>query len=361
MNIGGVHIGWLRRRWWIVVSCMVGVAIVSLVVQRPAPTTYTGETVLIVRSGATENTPGSANEANRLAVTYSQLIPQDSQTLDSVSSTLGLPRGQVAAALSASNDANTSILRVRYTAKTSTAAVNGARAAANALVGATPAASNFRGVGLSKLPDTATKNASSGTALPVGLLLGFLLGAVIVIAVERNNGRVDSIADLESELNCPVTALQGLSAASILALLQRWKALAQTSPVDIALVTGGQGQRAVSQEVAAVFAATANTGETDLDVSWDVLGGINLHSAGAPASWEVGEAAVQQADLAVVVVAEGTSVTELRRGLQGLVQFGATPVWALYASEAVVRRARRHHGVGETSTLSVNPTQSLAP
>lgn len=360
MTIGGIRLGWLRRRWWVVLICMVGVTSISLVVNRPAPVTFTGETVLIVRSGATENTPGSANEANRLAITYSQLIPQDSETLNSVSSALGVSRDDVADALTATNDANTSILRVRYTADNANEAVNGARAVADALVGATPAASNFSGLGLSRLPDTATRNESSGTALPVGLILGFLLGAVIVIAIERSNGRIDSITDVEGELSCPVTSLQGLSAGSILSLLQRWKTLATSSPVDVAVVTGAQGQRALSQEVSVVFATTAVSEDANGNPV-ALISEMNLHATGAPSTWEVGEAAVQQSNLVVLVVAEGTHINELRKTVAGLEDFGVKPAWALFASDAVVRRARRHHGIGEATTVAIGSSvpQSL--
>lgn len=140
--------GWLRRRWWVVAASVVGVLAVSLVVNTPAPSSYTGEAVLIVRSGATTNTPGSANEANRLAVTYAELIPQDSQVLDRVSRTLGVPRSAVAQNVIVTNDPNTSILRVQYTSDNSRIAVDGARAMADALAGSSPASTNFAGLGL---------------------------------------------------------------------------------------------------------------------------------------------------------------------------------------------------------------------
>lgn len=350
MTIAGFRLSWLKRRWWVLVASIIGVSLVSLVIQRPEATTYTSEALLIVRSGATENTPGNANEANRLAVTYSQLIPQDSQVLAAVSETLGVELDDAADSISASNDANTSILRVGYTADNSQTAINGARAVANALIGASPAATNFRGVGLSRLPDTSTRNQGSSSGLPVGIMLGLLLGLVLITALERNNGRIDSIEELERELNCPVTSLQGLSSGAIVGLLQRWQSLArQTRPgqssFNVAVVPGQQGQRAITQEVAVVFAATANMSTEEAATRSNLR--LALHAAGVPSTWEVGERAVQDSDLSVLAVSQGTKIKELRRCVEALNDFGSKPSWALFASTPVVRRARRHHGIGE--------------
>ncbi len=363
MRIGGFRLGWLRRRWWVIAGSILLVTAVSLMLAKPAPTTYTGEAVLIVRSGATTNTPGSANEANRLAVTYSQLIPQDSQVLERVSRTLGIPRSDVEKAVTVSNDANTSILRVRYTTSDSQTAIDGARATADALAGPTPASSNFSGVGLSRLPDTATSNSPSNTTVPIGVILGICLGIVLVIAWERTDGRIDDLQDLEYEVDIPATSLEGLSAEAIVALLERWRSFVDVSPVNVAIVTPETNQRAMSAEVAMVFATTASGDVPVFDGDGrHPLKGITLHSTGAPATLEVGESVVQHADVTVLVVPVGTRVNSLRRSIESLADFGAKPSWALFASDRVLRRARRHHGAGEPLTIDVGTSApSLTP
>ncbi len=379
MTFGGLRLGWLLRRWWVMVAAVLGVVAIALIVAKPAPVTYTAEAVLLVRSGATESQPGSANEANRLAVTYAELVPQDTEVINAVGASLGASRTDVVEGITAKNDDNTSILRVRYTAKSSQTAIAGARAIAASMVGANPIATNFRGVALSNLPDRATKNTPNDTTLPTAMLIGLLLGALLIIAIERSRGRIDAVEDLERELPCPVSTLQGMQAGTISALLKRWSTgnnwLPYASTVDIrdddagysygmdddgddasstiALVTGRKGQRYLTQEVASVFASTAR-----LDGQLQLDGPVTVRSGGAPGTPEVGERIVDGADMTVLVVAEGTPVSALRSVLTTLVDFGAAPRWALFAPDAVVRRASRHHDKGIDAEAIIDKSQS---
>ena len=133
MNVGGFRVSWLRRGWWVIAASVIGVVAVTLVISPPSSTVYTAESVLVIRSGATVNTPGSANEANRLAVTYAELIPQDIQVLERISRSLNVPTDVVEDHLDVVNDPSTSILRIRFTASRASVAVNGSRVAADAL------------------------------------------------------------------------------------------------------------------------------------------------------------------------------------------------------------------------------------
>lgn len=375
MTFGGLRLGWLLRRWWVMVAAVLGVVAIALIVARPAPVTYTAESVLLVRSGATESQPGSANEANRLAVTYAELVPQDTEIINAVGSSLGISRDAAKDGISAKNDDNTSILRVRFTGKDANVAVAGSRAIAAAMVGANPVATNFRGVALSNLPDTATRNKPNDTTLPTAMLLGVLLGALLIIAVERSRGRIDAVDDLERELGCPVTSLQGMQAGSISALLKHWSKAGLWGPYQpmldlrgdedgysssldadyddstttVALVTGRPGQRYLSQEVASVFASTAK-----LDESLDLDGRVVLRHGGAPGTQEVGERIVEDADLVVLIVSEGTPVATLRNTMTSLVDFGSQPRWVLFAPDSVTRRAGKHHGNGEDSEAVID-------
>lgn len=355
MRIGGIRLNWLRRRWWVIALCVVVVTAAAYAVARPAGGAYTSEALLIVRSGATANTPGSANEANRLAVTYSQLIPQDSLVLERVAERLGVERSTVEDNVAVEHDPNTSILRLRYSAPTEEAAVEGARAFADALTGSSPASTNFNGLGLSRLPDDATRNEGSSSTLPVGILLGLCLGVVLVLAWERADGRLDSIEDLEQEVDYPVTGLKDLSGGAILALMERWRSIAGDRPASVAIVGSATGYQSLTAEVAVVFANTAAADTVTEGTGASVtMKGMRLLSGGAPGTSEVGESIVQRAGATVLVIPQGSQVNDLRKVMESLNDFEVKPVWALFASSSVVARGKRHYGAGEPLVVEVN-------
>ncbi len=349
MRIGGFRLGWLKRRWWVLASCIIGVTAIALFASRPGPTTYTAEAVLLVRSGATENGPGNANEANRLAVTYARLIPLDINILDRVARNLNVERADVEGRVGVTNDANTSILRVTYQGPTRRLAIDGASSVAKALVGPEAASPNFNGLALSRLPTTATQSDNGLSVLPAGLVLGALLGLVLTLALERSRGRVEDDDDLERLLECPVTALEGLSPAGITALLQRWQSLANGDRKTVALVAPKEGFRSLTAEVATVFATTADSqGGGRLAAP-----GLVLVSGGAPGTWEVGEQVMQQADMTVLVIPQNTPIADLEAAVKIMQGFGSRPAWALYAADRVAVRARRRHANGEPVVVGV--------
>jgi len=367
MRIGGLRLGWLRRRWWVVAGSIAAVTAVALLAQAPTTGGYTAEAVLIVRSGATTNTPGNANEANRLAVTYSQLIPQDSLVLERAGRTLNVDRSEVQRNSSVVNDPATSILRVRYTAATSEVAVNGARALADALAGVAPVSSNFNGLALSRLPESATRDSRSQADLPAALVAGLCLGLVLVVAWERAQRRIEDAGDLERELDRPVTELQGLSVDAIEALLERWRILAEevapaVSPVNVAIVGCTPGRSALTAEVAKAFVTSGTSGSGGPGPAPEAMG---LLIGGAPGTREVGEAVAQRAQLTVLVVAEGTTGRAVERAVASLANFGVLPAWALFASSTVVRRADKQLIPGESAsvagTADSRPTEITLP
>ena len=359
MHVAGVRIDRLRRRWWVVGAAALAAAAVAVVVQPQQSPRYVSESLLLVRSGASPNTPGAATEANRLAVTYSQLIPQDTQVIDRVSRATGVPTRDVEDAVRVVNDPNTSILRVRYVATSSNAAIDGARAVADALAGPTPASPNFNGVGLSRLPDRASKAGGAGSAAPGGLLVGALLGAGLLVAAERFDRRADRADDLASMLRCPVSSLGELTAGSAVAILQRWRALAHDVPAQVAIVPVVAGKQAVSADVVEVLANAASQDPVASGPGERSLAGLALVSTGAPGPAEGGESHAQHADLTVLVVPQGTLVADLRRSLDVLADFGVQPVWALFAEASAMRHAERRSG--DATVVAIEIGSAVAP
>jgi capsular polysaccharide biosynthesis protein len=360
MRIGGFQMSWLRRRWWVIVGSMVVVTMIGFVLQPGTSSNYTAETVLIVRSGATTNTPGSANEASRLAVTYSQLIGQDTQVLDRVSRALNVPRSDVEKHVTVANDPNTSILRARYSSSSANTAVDGARALADALAGPNPASPNFNGVGLSRLPDKATSSDSTGKTLPLGAFLGLCLGIVLVIALERSGGRIENVEDAESEVGAPGASLERLSSEALVALTARWAELSKSTPARIAVISAAPGYRSVTNDVAEVLHSTLQSLDSEDRMTAGVAQPIVFVPAGAPGTYEAGEAAVHSGAVTVMVVPQGAAIRDVRRSLTFLRDFGTTPQWTLFASERVVQRASAAR-TRDDATLDVRePAQQLS-
>lgn len=333
MRIGGVRLGWLRRRWWLLVLSTVGVAAVAAAVSLSAPVTYTAESVLVVRSGATENTPGNANEANRLSITYSALIPEDTQIADRVAQALNVPRSDVTGHITGINDANTSILRLRYTADDSSQAVDGARALADALVGPSPASSNFNGLSLSRLPDDAKSSSTADTTIPTGAVLGFLLGLVLIVLWERVDGRFDGVGEVQAHVACPVTPLEELSHASIEVLLKRWYSLANSANAQIAVLPAVADSKLNTAAIVSVFDGvldriSENSGDRDR---------LRLVGGGPVGGTDVGELVAQASNLTVLVVPARMKASRYDETLDRLRDLGIRPGWVLFAS----KKARR--------------------
>lgn len=344
VRIAGFRFSWISRRWWLLALSAVVVTAVALAVERPGPTRYTAEALLLVRSGASENTPGNASGANQLAVTYAGLIPQDAQVLGHVALALGSSAAAIEGNVGVSNDPSTSILRAQYTSESAELAVRGARALADALAGPAPATPNFSGVGLSRLPESAwaTEPWAGAVVLPA-IFVGSLLGVVLAVAWGRSEARIDDPDDLADEVRSPVSALDGLSNGAIVALLERWRALALDLTATVAVAAADGGHRTLTAEVAAVLADVA-ANDPSLDTSGygdRSLKGLTLHSCGAPGTGEVGESVVQHADLTVLVVPQGLPAARLHATTQALADFGVSPAWVLFASSRLVRRSRQ--------------------
>jgi capsular polysaccharide biosynthesis protein len=332
MRIGGLKLGWLRRRLWLVLICVAVVTGVAAVFAQPGSSSYTSESVLLVRSGATTNTPGNANEANRLAITYAELISQDSQVLQRVSQTLDTPPADIEDNVEVINSPNTGILRIEYTEDSADEAINGARAFADALAGPEPASTNFNGLALSSLPDSASSNSTVGTSLATAAVLGLGIGIALSVVWERLHVRIDRGDDLADTVDCPVSDLEELSNEAIAALAHRWSSLSRSQPAKVALVAATEGRQVFVESTARVFNRVLESDLSHADAPMLLL------PAGMPGTAEVGESVVQNADVVVLVVPERVEASRVREVVASLGDFGAKPQWALFASGKVVRQ-----------------------
>lgn len=183
----------LVRRGWIVVFATLAVTAVAWTISESREPAYRAQSVVQVPSGAGPEGPGDATNARNLAATYAAVIASDEGVARHVAGATAIPFAQVFDRISVISHKDTSVLSLRFTASTPEKAIVGARAIQEAVTSATPLASGVA-PGSLQVVSTPTRAvdvspSSPGTALPVGLILGFLLGGVLLVAREWTDPR----------------------------------------------------------------------------------------------------------------------------------------------------------------------------
>jgi capsular polysaccharide biosynthesis protein len=309
-------------------------------------TRYKARTVLLVPSGASRATAVSADQANKLAITYAALIPQDSSVVAAVAKDVGRPRSEVQRDLSVVNQKDTSLLRVSYQSDTPSKARAGARATTSAVSGSTPATDAIQPQSLQvvSVPRAAGAPTAKGKApaVTIGALIGLALGFVLLVAWERSDPHIRDPRDLSAHLGCPATPVDRLSGGAAHALLDRWSALTPNRPARVAVLPGDAGMEAATDAVIGRLvqggggsATVAEAGDVrDGTVSSngtapDDDGDVVLVRAGAVGGARAGQAVALGCDLTIVVVPVGIKAADVRSLAEDLGDFGIVPVWAL--------------------------------
>ncbi|HUR18800.1 MAG TPA: hypothetical protein VMZ51_07680 [Acidimicrobiales bacterium] len=366
------RLAWLRRRWWVPVTTTLIVATFAVqLTDAPTSSFYRAEALLVVR-------PSNTNAVT--AGTYAELIPQDSAVLGAVAKSLKTTPERVGARISALSPLGTSLLTVRYVDDDPVVAVRGARAVAEAISAATPASPTILpgAIVVARLPKAAGRVTTGRSGiLPVGLLLGLCLGAVIVAAWERSNPRIDDAGSLGAETGCPVTPLEGLSVLSAAALLDRWRSLCGSLPARIALIPVRPNLEAMVGDLARALASAAKLEGGDVvvaDGSTQRFGKsrfalmpdgpsdrngsrrLTLVPGGVPGGAAAGESLALESQLTILIVMEETTAANVRSAMTLLGQFGVTPAWTMLVrrrrGRLVTHRELREHAAVEAI---VNP------
>ena len=243
----------------VILVCAVAVALLAYFVASAKSTTYTAEALGVVVPSASI-TP---DQANRLAVTYASLIPQDGAIRRRVAAAVETTPADVGRRLGAGNDSETSLLRLRYRGADADTAVAGARSALLSLTGGNPVSTNIspRSVGVVQLPRRATASKNVKSSVVVGVVLGVGLGALLVLALERGDPRVEDADELEDHLGCPVSSFESLSVVGVHALVDRWRTIAGRKAIRVALLPAGQGLDHEVRRVARTLAAAEDDAE----------------------------------------------------------------------------------------------------
>lgn len=314
---------------------------------------YRAAVVLMVplQSGPTEGI--NPDDAQHLATTYAGIIATDTRLLTSVARATGESAATVSQDLSVVNEQNTSILNISFRATNPRQAAVGATKVAKLISGPDPAAVGIIPASIQPVSLPATTGSVSGaksSAKPVviGAALGLLLGLVLLVGWERSDPRIADARGLSSQLGCPATPAERLSPDASRALLDRWRSLTDAVPARVAILPADAhtAPDAAALIDSLVAAGGGETGYVDarsgrLPDSWNGAGkrngnrfGVVLVNPGAATAEGPGQAVALGCDLTVVVVRQGTRVTEVRRLAQDLGNFGIVPTWALLAGRA---------------------------
>ena len=368
----------LRRRG-LLALCVIGLVVsAAYATANLRHGTYTAEAVMLVPSGGTTGDPGRADEASKLAATYALAIPQDARVRSLVAGRLGVSDKQARDHMTVANDADTAILRLRYSGSSAAVATAGANAMVRAVLDRSVRRTIRRGsLALVRLPDPPAHNKVGGlTPILIGLIAGIFLAVVLVVGVERSDPRIDDIRGLEAEAPCPVSEIDSRSRGSFFAVLERRRQLIGESTGHVSILPCSWVSAQHARDVALLL-AQADPSEVRLDLPMPLLRGnagrdgrpavsrprridrtresradgvLLLSVANGPDTDGDWEGLALDSDLTVLVVGTGGRVAEVRRAIASLNQFGVTPGWMFlvramprrhWQAQAAMRSARR--------------------
>jgi capsular polysaccharide biosynthesis protein len=310
----------LLRRAWVVPLTMVAVAAIAFGVAKIRTEQVTAESVVLVNSKPGPIGPGAATEASRLALTYAAIIPKDSNLLLAISRAVEQPTSDVRQRFSAVNPTDTAVLRLRYRDADPAVAAAGSRAATQALAGLRPASPTIgpgtvQIVRLAAVPGDPSDDAP--VAIGIGLVLGFVLGVVLLLAWDRADPRTDSPADVFARTMLPATVVDDLTPTAAGTLVERWARGARDRPARVIVVPTS---KKVERQVEAVARRLDSSGGAALVVGVGRLG-TDGHA----------EAAALASDIRVLLAPRGGRERELEDALQLLEQYDAPASWVLIA------------------------------
>ncbi len=279
-------------------------------VGKALPPSSNAEAVLVVRAaGPLSEQP---NSSTKLAATYATLIPLDSRVERVVERALA----GGSTSYTTSNDPNTAVLRLNFSADSKSEAIKGADIVAHAVSGPSPVSKNItrNTIAIASLPTSASGSGTSADLIAVAALLGLLLGFVLLAFWRPRDARVDTLAELRSQFECPCLELH-LSTMSGLRPL--FEALAGASGRITVVVPCRTRDSGVADSLSQLLNKAFGQGSvTRVDV---------------PGSEEAGELAAANADITILVAGPGVRVAELRNADDILGRYGATPDYAVLA------------------------------
>lgn len=325
-----------RRRSWVVILSIVLVGAVTWGVTTVISRSYTAESILVVRAGGP--LAAQPDASTKLAATYATLIPLDTGVQEAVERSLPDQRNS---SFTASNDANTALLRANYKAPNAGLAIAGARAVARAISGGKPASASIapNTIAIVRLPSRATGSASTPAEIVlVGAVLGLLLGLILVAFWRSRDIRIDDVRELRQQLRCPCFDVGARSSTGLSTLAET---LASTSGIISILPSTPRDQHAESRL---------------LEQLVKIAPGERFLSAGPPGSEQAGELTAVAADSLLLVVSTGARAAELDEAVDILERYGVTPSYAALVGRRIPSLSPSTTPVDEVSISTSRPT-----
>lgn len=311
---------WIRRRGWLVAVCVLAGALGGLVAGSVEPQRYQATAVVVVQSSASTAAAASANGAEELAVTYAALVPDDQSLLAHVGAEIGVPALTVGHDLSVQAVSGTALIDVRFTTSRSTRAVTGANDVARALTGVRAGSAIAPGT-VSEVSPARSATPSGSLrhyGLPIGLLLGVVVGCGAALIAERSDRRIDDVDTLGEAARCPATKRPGgMSPAELVRAIERTSA----GPLTVVPLERAQVGKAVDlcRSIAGTKAEPVVRMSTPL-----VTAPTSCADEGGPT---------------VLVVGAGSRMKVVEDAVTRLRVLGRAPAWAVLVPPA--RRARQ--------------------
>jgi capsular polysaccharide biosynthesis protein len=307
---------WFRRRGWMLVLGLVAGATGGQLAAAHHTPTYKATATLVVQSGASSNGPGSANDAETLAVTYAALLPSDQAVVAQAATDLGVTPATVSRSLSVQAEAGTALLKVQYSAPSAASAIAGADAVARTVSAAEPPSQAIASGSLavvSRPRSASSSNPLYKDALLLGAILGLLLGAGAALVAERADRRVDDLESLSDAAGCLVTSLPGgISATEIARSLER---VAGAEPVTVVPMRPAQSWAAEHLAQGLSTAWRHGEGAEQVVVS--------------PAFAESTEVLGEGRGVTLLVVAGGERLRAVNEVVERLRLLGRDPAWSI--------------------------------
>lgn len=370
----------VKRRWYIVVLCLLAGLTVAFLVSSRTPSEYLAEAVVVVPATSPDNPPpGSPDAAAKLASTYATLIPLDDAVMAAAASTAGVDSQDLRDSLTVASDPGTALIRIDVVTREALVSVDSAAAVAAVVTRADPPGQIAGGaLQLVTVPtEAAVMGESRSSSLFIGGILGLLVGLLAAFALERSDRRIDSVDDLAELLGTPATAWADITPAEARALAYRWRALSGVPAPEVAVVATDPMKREDVKQLlaslgpdspgspppAAVGGRPVQAPTQDLVRSGtdQDSGDIGVIAVGAPGSGEGAELRAQMSDLVVMVVREGTRVAVARENLVRLGEYGVDVVWGLLAPARSARAVTAAAAEPAAAAGTVNLSDRLGP
>jgi hypothetical protein len=271
-------------------------------------------------STSTPDPIGRPTEAIRLAQSYAELIPNDSNTIEAVATATDQLSEDVRGKITAAAIPESALIQLEFVAPSVDQSTDGIQALEAALTSDSPTNDAIAPGSLvlvsSDGPDEVSSN--SNLLVPSAVVLGFIFGGFLAVVWSRSIGRIDAPSDLDGEVEVPVMEVDADEPGPLVnAMVRGWTRGEPGRQIRLGLI----GVSELSSERAQVMALSdfkeLESGPVASVVAGSMEGTTGLEAASA-------------SDAVALVVAAGDRLDAFRRTFDALGQLGAPVATVLF-------------------------------